>query len=189
MGSSWGSSSLRPCPPPDIVKRWSCLLNEWIAHEEIPLLVRKVSGQENMRGSKVLHESGRILVPCDNSPAQWVYATALRGKCPSLIDIPEHLDDGTIPLAMIQKSIEKNNAHYPGVLKNESNLNKPGWKLAHIENVGLRSRMQSSKLPIEKLVEHFRLFMSPANMFLIPLKWAGMAEVESFVESMRKNIS
>lgn len=33
--------------------------------------------------------------------------------------------------------------------------------------------------------DHFRLFMSPANMFVVPADWAGLAEVDAFVEGFR----
>jgi hypothetical protein len=37
---------------------------------------------------------------------------------------------------------------------------------------------------VDRLREHFRKFMSPSNMFVIPLKYAGLGELPEFCEAI-----
>ena len=181
FGHAWGASPFRPKPSLHVIEHWSRLLTEWLRADEMPLFVRKNS---NNRGSAVVHESGRPLVPCDNSPAHWAYVMALRGDCPSLSDVRALLADDAIPVAMIQKAIEKPCAQFHCTRPKKFNLNEFGWKLAHIEGVGLNDRVPLSSFSIARLAAHFRLLMSPANMFVVPLAWAGIAEIEAVVQAV-----
>ena len=106
------------------------------------------------------------------------------GDCPSLSEVRILLADDAIPVAMIQKAKEKPAARYHCTRPKNFNVNEFGWKLAHIEGVGLKNRKPPSAFPIERLVSHFRLLMSPANMFLVPLAWAGIAEIEAVIHEV-----
>lgn len=106
---------------------------------------------------------------------------ASNGECPSLQDIRALLSEDAIPVAMIQKAIEKPAAKYHCTLTRQFNVNEYGWKLAHIQAVGLNNRTHISALPLERLVAQFLSLMAPANMFVVPLAWAGIAEIESVV--------
>ena len=70
FGQAWAASPSRPQLSAHVVAQWFDLLAEWAAADDLPIFVRKHS---NYRGSVVSQTSGRSLVPCDNSPAHWVY--------------------------------------------------------------------------------------------------------------------
>lgn len=181
FGQAWAKSPSRPFPPASAVAHWSELLAAWATADDLPLFVRKHS---NNRGSIIAHSTGRALVPCDNSPAHWAYVMASNGECPSLQDIRALLAKDAIPVAMIQKAIEKPSALYHCTLARRFNVNEFGWKLAHIQGVGLNNRTHISALPFERLTTHFLSLMSPANMFVVPLAWAGIAEIEAVIQAV-----
>lgn len=181
FGQTWANSPSRPRPPDEVIAHWTKLLNDWVDDNDLPLFVRKHS---NNRGSVVSHSSGRLLVPCDNSPAHWAYVMASNGKCPALQDIKTFLENDKIPVAMIQKAVERPTAKYHCTLTNEFNVNKYGWKLAHVQGVGLNTRTHISVLPLERLTGQFRSLMAPENMFVVPLVWAGIAEIKTVIQAV-----
>jgi hypothetical protein len=176
FGRAWAGSPLRPRPSPAVMAQWSVLLEAWVEDEGLPLFVRKHSGN---RGSVILHASGRALVPCDNSPAQWAFVMATAGECPTLPDIKSMFAEDAIPVAMIQKAAERASAKQRCTLSRQFSVNHHGWKLAHIQQIGLNERTAISEVPMERLVSHFRALISPSNMFVVPLAWAGIAEIEA----------
>ncbi len=182
FGQAWANSKIRPSISADVIEHWSELLDAWVAADDLPLFVRKHS---NNRGFVVQHSTGRLLVPCDNSPAHWAYAMALNGERPSLQDIRNFFAQDEIPVAMIQKAKEKADAAYHCTRPGKFNLNEYGWKLAHIEGVGLNNRTLISEIPVEQIVIRFRRLMAPSNMFVVPLDWAGIAEIEAVIQAMR----
>ena len=181
FGRTWAESTLRPQPPSHVIEQWSKLLRDWVASDDMPLFIRKSSDN---RGSEIDHESGRLLVPCDNSPAHWAYIKALKGECPSLDEVRTLLADDKIPVAIIQKAKEKPCARYHCTRPKNFNVNEFGWKLAHIESVGLKNRTPLRSFPIKRLTEHFRLLMSPSNMFVVPLALAGIAEIDVVIHEI-----
>ncbi|NTV47715.1 MAG: hypothetical protein HGB11_14620 [Chlorobiales bacterium] len=181
FGQAWAKSPSRPCLQAIAVAHWSELLAAWVAADDLPLFVRKHS---NNRGSILAHSTGRTLVPCDNSPAHWAYVMASNGACPSLQDIRALLAEDAIPIAMIQKAVEKPSAQYHCTLARRFNVNDYGWKLAHIQGVGLKNRTHISALPLNRLTTHFLSLMSPSNMFVVPLAWAGIAEIEVVIQAV-----
>ena len=181
FGKAWAASALRPRPSDAALSHWAKLIDAWAAAGDLPLFVRK---HANNRGSVVAHPSGRSLVPTDNSPAHWAYVLASSGQCPTLDDIRSMLARDSIPVVMIQKGVEKPLARYHCFLRKEFNVNEFGWKLAHVKPVGLNNRASLADLPIERLQNHFRTFMSPANMFVVPSAWSGLAEVESVINAV-----
>ncbi len=73
---------------------------------------------------------------------------------------------------------------YGCTLGSGDNVNKRGWKLCHIEDVGLNTKMAIETLSLESLVKHFKLLMAPSNHFLIPLDWGGLGEVPEVIEEI-----
>lgn len=181
FGRAWADSPLRPRPSPAVMAQWLALLEAWVKDDGVPLFVRKHSAN---RGSVILHSSGRALVPCDNSPAQWAFVMAAAGECPTLHDIKSMFAEDAIPVAMIQKAAERASAKQRCTLSRQFSVNHHGWKLAHIQQIGLNERTSIAELPMERLVSHFRALMSPSNMFVVPLAWAGMAEVEPVIQAI-----
>ena len=178
IGHKWALNPDRPHPTAELLARWDTLIASWLADESLPLFVRKSSGN---RGSVVVHRSGRPLIPTDNSPAHWAFATACAGECPAIAEVRSLLDAECIPVAMILGGAEKVGAKYRQTLGRISSPNAAGWKLAHIEDVGLGSRGSLEDFSIDRLKAHFRAFLSPSNMFVVPVAWAGLAEVPEIV--------
>ncbi|MHC2069405.1 hypothetical protein ACYFX5_18170 [Bremerella sp. T1] len=182
FAGAWASSTLRPTPDATFETLWEQLILSWIADSNLPLFIRKASVG---RGQVVVHTSGRKLIPVDNSPAQWVYSLALQGKCPTINEIQELINADRIPVAMILKSIERNRATYRYSLSRTENLNRVGWKLAHIEPIGLKKQCDLREIKISILKEHFMRFMHPKNMFLVPKSWAGLGEIPEMIDAIR----
>jgi hypothetical protein len=179
----WANSDLRPRPTHVDLMHWDALISSWAACDELPLFIRKISSG---RGQFLRHRSGRILVPVDNSPAHWAFIQALTGQRPDLEDVRSCLSKDQIPVAMILKKAEKELAQLTCTRVADFSLNHLGWKLAHIEGVGLNDRMAITEQPIEVLKRHFMRLMSPANMFLMPLTLEGLAEIPVVIEEIRK---
>ncbi len=187
VGQLWAQSPYRPRPSETVVRLWNDLILDWSRSSDLPFLVRKtIRGYE--KGAVVKHESGRLLVPCDNSPAQWAFSLAMRGECPSLNALRDLLNSDQVPMAMVKtgcgidnRKFKRTLADLPGV-----NVNKQGWKLAHVETVGLKTRAAIESVQIDKIAEHFSRLMSPANMFLVPLASAGFSETIGALKAFAK---
>ena len=183
LGLGWAADPARPVLTARIVRTWDRLLDAWIADESLPLLIRKF---RHNRGSMIRTAFGRTVVPTDNSPAQWAFAVAYQGECPKLSDVATLLRNGRIPIAMaLSSGAEKNGAVYRGLRGRCPGTAEAGWKLAHITPVGLRGRGPLDGYGREALEQHFRLLMSPANMFVVPAAWAGLSEVDEFLAGFR----
>ncbi len=92
--------------------------------------------------------------------------------------------EDAIPVAMIRKAAEKASAKHRCTLSRQFSVNHHGWKLAHIQQIGLNERTAISEVPMNRLASHFRALMSPSNTFVVPLAWAGMAEVEPVIQAV-----
>lgn len=182
FGSLWAKSGQRPRIAQHVRAYWSSLLDEWARNPNLPLFVRKSS---EVRGRSVIHEeSSREIIYCDNSPAHWSYIMAYNAECPSLKDVESMIQSDNIPVVMIRKKANIPLAKYHCRLRKEFNVNKFGWKLAHIESVGLRTRIPVEQLPMDLIVKRFRSLLSPSNMFVVPLEWAGIAEAKSIASAV-----
>lgn len=182
FASAWAASSLRPRPSDAIRRGWNALLHAWVRDDRLPLLIRRPSAG---RGSILAHASGRSLVPADNSPANWSLSLALSGRCPTLDDVHAAFAADTIPVAMMFHKKEKLSARFHCTRAKGAQLNALGWKVAHIDDVGLgRGALES--VEFDRLAEHFLRFLSPANMFVVPLRWAGIAELPEVTAAVRQ---
>jgi hypothetical protein len=180
IGKFWASSPDRPSIQPDMKHHWDTLIDDW-ANSDIPLVVRKGGG---VRGGIVRHSRGRTIILSDNSPAQWVFMRAYQQTRPSLDEIPSLLRK--IPFAFVATRADKSKTTYKGTLQVGDNLGNRGWRLCHIKPIGLRTREPVQSLPIEKLLDHFRLLLKPSNFFLVPLSRAGLGELSEVIDEVRK---
>jgi hypothetical protein len=180
FAEGWARHPCRPFPSVDVSRAWDELITRWCERTDLPLFVRKAA--EN-RGQEVRHASGRTLVPVDNSPAQWAYALACTGEVPALDDVQGMLERDEVPVAMILKKAEKGKARYRRTLGRKGTADS-GWKLGHLRPVGLGYGGSIEALPIAALQDHFRALMSPSNMFVVPLAWAGVAEIPEVLEAI-----
>ena len=155
-------------------KRWRRLLREWMQRDDIPLLIRK----STKRGSEVVHASGRRIVLCDNSPAVWACGLALQGETPSLSTIRSSFAKDVIPVAIALKREERDDARFRCMLRTP-NVNTFGWKLCHVEAVGMRNRTPLDQIPITEVRNAFWRFLNPDNYFLLPKSLGGLGEVDA----------
>ena len=88
-----------------------------------------------------------------------------------------------IPVVMIHKAQERAIAKFHCTLHRQFDVNVEGWKLAHIESDGLKTRAALNTIPMGRLVEQFLRLVSPDDMFVIPLAWEGLAEVDIVVRA------
>jgi hypothetical protein len=98
---------------------------------------------------------------------------AIEGHCPTLPEVVESVRSNEIPLA------------FTGLRGRFAQFYAAGWKLAHIEDVGLGTRERLENIPIAALEDHFRKLVLPSNMFAIPKVWAGLGEVPEIIEAIR----
>jgi hypothetical protein len=184
----WVQNRESPRPRTDVRRHWETLIEDWANTDSLPLYVRKARGN---RGSIIRHEEGRSLVPTDNSPAIWAFVLACTGEKPSLKKIKNMVDGDHIPIAFTLSSEEKKRPGYNCTLSElmKNYPNSAGWKFAHIQDVGLKSRRQLVKLDISRLKNHFKNLMTPSNMFVFPKKYGGLAELPEFIEGMKRGVS
>src|SRR5262245_31532107 len=95
---AWACSALRPRVSASVRQGWSALLDAWITEVDFPLFVRRAGAG---RGRVLRHETGRPIVPTDNSPAHWALSLALRETVPTLAEIREWLARDAVPVAMV----------------------------------------------------------------------------------------
>ena len=172
-------------PTKDQINIWEGILDEWVSDKTLPLFRRKPSGG---RGSQVIHEAGRALMITDNTPAHWVYRTAvLNADKPTFSIVREAIRNNTFPIAMMMKKVEKEFLLKSQVSNSSFRLGNENWKVAHIEPIAL-SRQQN--LTIEQYEAHHRKFLSLSNMYLIRKDYSGIAEVALFngIVMRHKNI-
>lgn len=177
VADDWATASLRPRVSPAVCAAWERLIEEWIQNRDVPLFIRK---PQNNRGARLNHSSGRILVPADNGPAHWAMSLAFEGRCPTLEQVRQLIADGAIPVAMALKRAERELCSFkPGL--HSTTINKAGWKVCHIRQVKLGVRLPLESVPMTQLEDHFRRFLSPGNMFVVPLKYACLGELPEMV--------
>jgi hypothetical protein len=133
-----------------------------------------------------MHQTGRKIVRADNSPAQWAFSRALGDRRYTLEAIRLFLERDDIPYAHATRKAEMAQMNFKRTLSASDNVNKHGWKLCHIDDIGLRSRTNPDQLPIERLIDHFSLFLKPSNHFLVPHAWSGLGELPEVIEEIRK---
>jgi len=181
LGRFWAGSN-PPRPDSESLRRWDQLIADWISAENVPLFARRFS-ERYPRGSVQTQVSGRELIPADNTPAHWAFLEAFRATDWTLEAIKQTLHGDLIPVAMMLNSQEKTTARYFRSGR-KGLLNAKGWKLCHAVPVHL-GRGNLLTHPVSDVEEHFRRFMSPSNMFLVPISFAGLGEAPSFIELSR----
>ena len=190
LGKLWFESPERPRPKRDVRKHWEKLIEDWAETDSLPLFVRKA---RRNRGWIIPHEKGRrSLVPTDNSPAIWALVLACTGEKPSLKKIKNMVDGDCIPIAFALTRAEQTREKRYKCTLNSLRKDHPdyaGWRLAHIEHVGLKRRGDITELDISKLKNHFKSLMSPSNMFFIPKEYSGLAELPEFCQQIKRRHS
>jgi hypothetical protein len=185
LGKLWAENPERPRPERDVRKRWEKLVEDWAETDSLPLYVRKARGN---RGRIIPHDTGRSLVPTDNSPATWAFVLACTDKTPTLKEIRDMVDGDRIPIAFTLPKAEQSEEGYKYTLTDlrKDYPNSARWKFAHIEPVRLMRRGALAKLDISELENHFKKLMTPSNMFLVLKEYSGLAELPEFREQIKR---
>jgi hypothetical protein len=180
--TGWAADPVRPSITPAVLAHWDMLLDEWGAADDLPLFVRKFNDN---RGHELKHRSGRTIVPTDNSPAHWSVMSAFAGERPTLDDVRGLLQRDRIPVAMAFRRTEKDGARYRCTRSELPNPNQLGWKVAHIDDVGLGYTGDICDVAVPTLAAHHKRFLTPSNIFLVPKEYAGVAETPEFIQAFR----
>ena len=186
LATAWATSEARPCVHPSTANHWSRLLQAWASDPTLPLLVRKRQ-LSSPYGHALTHAEGRSVVLVDNSPALWACEQAFLGKRPSLKEIRETLLNDRLPIAMVIPKPNVGKDCYRCDLGAVMTVNQRGWKLAHIEPVGLRKRGLVERMPLDLLRDRFVRLMDPSNMFVVPKAWAGLGELPEMISAIRRS--
>jgi hypothetical protein len=165
---------------PDVIAHWDDLIEQWICASDLPLIVRK--GSHEMVCQEVTHSSGRRIAPSDNSPAHWVLIQCFDLRKPTIQDITKELCTIPMTMAVGKKEAEEGRYAYPRSLAPFQHAGKRGWYLAHKRRVGIGIPSKIESGSIDQIHEHFRRFMKPSNMMLIPKEVAGLAELDFFFD-------
>lgn len=182
LGRLWKTSENCPKIPLSVLDSWERLISDWVADTSMPLIIRKGSA----RGREFLHPSGRKIIASDNTFALWVYHNALEDKTFTISEIKKMLENNNVPMVYALKKEEKEVAKHTKTLGKFSLSDADSkWKLCHIEPVGLNSRKHISDLDIEKLIEHFKRYANPKNMFALPKEIGGLGEIKEFIDEQR----
>lgn len=180
LGTLWRNSENNPLINEETLKDWDNLIEEWIAAEDMPLIVRK---ETNKRGQAFIHPSGREIIISDNSVAIWVCSNVLKNKVFTLQNIRNLLAKNELPTVFILTKEVKANAKYSKALGAYS---LRGWKVCHIEPVGFNTNKKLEELDISLIKDHFRKYANPRNMFVLPKEIGCLGELNLFIEAQKR---
>lgn len=179
LGTLWRNSPNNPQINVEVLDNWNNLIEEWIADKDMPLIIRK---ETNKRGQSFVHPCGREIIISDNTVAIWVYSNVLKGKSYTLAQIKELLSRNELPMVYMSTKEIQANAKY----------NKPlgsyalsDWKLCHIQPVGFNTNTSAEDLEISDIEDHFRKYVTPSNMFVLPKSIGSLGEIDVFIEEQK----
>ena len=179
IGTLWRNSPNNPQINVEVLDNWNNIIEEWIADKDMPLIIRK---ETNKRGQSFVHPCGREIIISDNTVAIWVYSNVLKGKLYTLAQIKEQLSRNELPMVFMSTKEIKANAKY----------NKPlgsyalsDWKLCHIQPVGFNTNTRIEDLKISDIEDHFRKYITPSNMVVLPKSIGYLGEIDVFIEEQK----
>ena len=180
LGTLWHNSPNNPQIEVDVLENWNNLIEEWIADKDMPLIIRK---DTNKRGQSFVHPSGREVIVSDNTVAIWVYSNVLKGIVFTLSQIKELLSHKELPMVFMATKEIKANAKYTKPLGSYALSN---WKLCHIHPVGFNTNTNIEDLKIYDIEDHFRKYVNPNNMFVLPKEIGYLGEIDVFIEEQKR---
>ena len=180
IGTLWRNSPNNPQIDAEILKNWNNLIEEWIADKDMPLIIRK---ETSKRGQSFMHPSGREIIISDNTAAIWAYRNALDGTVFTLSEIKNLLNQNKLPMVFIVTKEIKDKAKYTKPL---GEFAMPEWKLCHIQPVGFNTNTSIEGLEISDIENHFRKYLNPNNMFVLPKEIGYLGEIDVFIEEQKR---
>lgn len=182
LGQLWKDSDNRLRVSSDVLKKWDNLISEWIEDKTMPLIIRKGTN----RGQELTHSTGRIIIISDNTFALWVYRNVLDGNTFTLSELKEKLVNNEIPMVYALSKGDKQKAKYTKTLGKDALSNtSERWKLCHIKPVGINSRKSICDLDINDVIEYFKRYANPMNMFVLPKEIGGLGEIQEFIDEQK----
>lgn len=183
-GELWRNSSINPLSPKHQYyhrikaarDQWSKLIDDWINDSSIPLVVRKGISK---RGTSIQHPDGREIIYSDNTMATWVFSNVLNGQTLNLCQIKVLLKCKQLPMVFIATADIKKQAEYIEPLGSYA---LKGWKLCHIKPVGFNDNQSISEIKMPCIIEHFRNYANPQNMFVLPKEIGYLGEIQEFIQ-------
>ena len=176
LGKLWRNSPNNPKIDDEILDKWDMLIEEWITDKGMPLIIRKGT---NKRGQSFVHPCGREIIFSDNTVAIWVYCNVLQGNVFTISQIKELLSQKELPIVFMATKEVKANAKYKKTLGSYA---LSGWKLCHIQPVGFNTNKNIEDLEISDIEDHFKKYVNPKNMFVLPKEIGYLGEIDIFVE-------
>ncbi len=180
IGALWRNSSNNPQIDVEVLENWNNLIEEWIADKDMPLIIRK---ETSKRGQAFNHPCGREIIVSDNTVAIWVFSNVLRGKVFTLSDIKELLQNNELPMVFMTTKEIKAKAKYTKPLGSYALSN---WKVCHIQPVGFNTNTSIEDLEISDIEDHFRKYVNPNNMFVLPKEIGYLGEIDVFIEEQKR---
>lgn len=176
IGILWRNSPNNPQINVEVLDNWNKLIEEWIADKDMPLIIRK---ETNKRGQSFVHPCGREIIISDNTVAIWVYSNVLKGRLYTLPQIKELLSRNELPMVFMSTKEIRANAKYTKQLDRYA---LSGWKLCHIQPVGFNTNTSIENLEISDIEDHFRKYVNPNNMFILPKEIGDLGEIDVFIK-------
>lgn len=180
IGTLWHNSPNNPQIDVEVLENWNNLIEEWIADKDMPLIIRK---ETNKRGRSFIHPCGREIIVSDNTVAIWVYSNVLERTVFTLSQIKELLIQKELPMVFMATKEIKANAKYTKPLGRYA---LSDWKLCHIQPVGFNTNTSIEKLEISDIEDHFRKYVNPQNMFVLPKEIGYLGEIDVFIEEQKR---
>ena len=180
IGTLWRNSPNNPQIDIEVLTNWNSLIEEWIADKDMPLIVRK---ETNKRGQSFVHPCGREIIVSDNTVAIWAYYNVLKGRVFTLSQIKELLSQKELPVVFMATKEIKAKAKYTKSLGHYALFD---WKLCHIQPVGFNTNTSIEDLEISDIEDHFRKYVNPNNMFVLPKEIGYLGEIDVFIEEQKR---
>lgn len=179
IGLLWRNSPNNPSIDREVLRNWDNLIEEWINDETMPLIIRK---ETNKRGQAFIHPCGREIIVSDNTVALWVFSNVLKKQVFTLSDIKELLKQNELPMVFMATKEIKEKAKYNKPLGTNPLSN---WKLCHIAPIGFNTHTSIMNLEIADIKDHFRKYINPNNMFVLPKEIGYLGEIDIFIEEQK----
>lgn len=101
----------------------------------------------------------------------------------TLSQIKELLSQKELPVVFMATKDIKAKAKYTKPLGSYA---LSDWKLCHIQPVGFNTHTSIEDLEISDIEDHFRKYVNPNNMFVLPKEIGYLGEIDVFIEEQKR---
>jgi len=152
-----------------VLAYWDDLIDQWLGTTDMPLFIRKSA----LRFEMHRQPAGREIIFVDNSPAHWCMSCALDGTQPTLDEVRTELQRGKLPVVYAIRNTMKKIAR-PSTSRgtqsqmSATNLNERGYKVCHIQPVGMNTAAAVESIALDDLARYTRRLLNTAAHFPWP---------------------